>query len=161
MLKPLTVTLGSRIKAFREALGWTQGDLAGRVGVHVMTLSRWELDKNQPKGEEIVGLAKSLGVSADEILGLSASHDPASTSTSSTTAGIGADLAATIAQAVAQAVAPLVQAQVRSETRLGRIEGILDHQRDILERQGETQEKILDELRQEGCCGHDDQRGAA
>lgn len=37
-----TETLGGRIAAFRKAKGWTQEQLADRVGVSAPAVSKWE-----------------------------------------------------------------------------------------------------------------------
>lgn len=36
------------IRQLREAQGWTQEDLAAKVGVHTNTVARWERGKVQP-----------------------------------------------------------------------------------------------------------------
>lgn len=41
---------GARIRALRSRLGWTQKDLAERIEVHSVTISRWESDLNEPHG---------------------------------------------------------------------------------------------------------------
>lgn len=41
-------TLGERIKEARDARGWKQKDLAAKVNVEPMTVSRWERGVNQP-----------------------------------------------------------------------------------------------------------------
>lgn len=48
--------MGVRLQAAREALGLTQDDMAGHMGVGVSTLSAWEIGRNQI---DIVKLAKS------------------------------------------------------------------------------------------------------
>lgn len=143
--------------------------LAEVLGVTEKSVTNYESGRREPDWDTLERIAQATGRDVawffqEEAPAESPESAPAPPAPSATDAQPQTDLAAAIAQAVAQAMAPLVQAQVRSETRLGRIEGLLYHQRDILERQGETQEAILDELRQEnqeGCCGHDDQRGAA
>jgi transcriptional regulator with XRE-family HTH domain len=41
---------GARIRALRAKLGLTQKDLAERIEVHSVTISRWESDLNEPHG---------------------------------------------------------------------------------------------------------------
>jgi DNA-binding XRE family transcriptional regulator len=40
-------TMGQRIKKMRDQRGWTQGQLAERVGVTVSAVSQWELDQTE------------------------------------------------------------------------------------------------------------------
>jgi transcriptional regulator with XRE-family HTH domain len=41
-------TDGERIREYRERLGYSQDDLAMLLGVHRVTLNRWEQDKAKP-----------------------------------------------------------------------------------------------------------------
>lgn len=66
---------GQRIRQVRESLGWTQDDLAEKIGVAVLQINRYEHDKNEPSAEMLSRLAKALGCSADYLLGLV--NDPA------------------------------------------------------------------------------------
>ncbi|MBQ7669257.1 MAG: helix-turn-helix transcriptional regulator [Clostridia bacterium] len=63
-------TVGQRIKTFRTAGDITQAELAGKLGVSVQTVSKWECDTGMPDIIQIVPLAQILGVSADAILGV-------------------------------------------------------------------------------------------
>lgn len=63
--------LGQRICTMRMALGWSQVDLARRLGVAKQTVSNWENDNIQPSIEMLVRVAKILNVSTDYLLGLS------------------------------------------------------------------------------------------
>lgn len=47
---PSVMTVGDRIRAYRESLALTQQALADRIGVTVSTVHRWENDKNPPRG---------------------------------------------------------------------------------------------------------------
>lgn len=62
--------LGQRICAMRTALGWSQVDLAKRLGVAKQTVSNWENDNIQPSIEMLVRVAKIFNVSTDYLLGL-------------------------------------------------------------------------------------------
>lgn len=62
--------LGQRICAMRAALGWSQVDLARRLGVAKQTVSNWENDNIQPSIEMLMRVAKLFGVSTDYLLGL-------------------------------------------------------------------------------------------
>ncbi len=62
--------LGQRIGEMRVALGWSQVELAKRLGVAKQTVSNWENDNIQPSIEMLVHLAKVFGVGTDYLLGL-------------------------------------------------------------------------------------------
>lgn len=62
--------LGQRISEIRKALGWSQVDLAKRLGVAKQTVSNWENDNIQPSIEMLIRLAKLLSVTTDYLLGL-------------------------------------------------------------------------------------------
>ena len=42
------VSKGEVVLAFREQMGWSQSTLANRLGVGIMTVSRWERGVVQP-----------------------------------------------------------------------------------------------------------------
>jgi transcriptional regulator with XRE-family HTH domain len=56
-------TLGDRIAAGREALGFSQGQLAARLGVTLTTLEEWEFDQSAPRASRLQMLAGVLNVS--------------------------------------------------------------------------------------------------
>ena len=62
------MTLGEKILALRKARGWSQEDLAGRIGVTRQALSRWESDAAIPDTVNVVQLADLFGVSTDYLL---------------------------------------------------------------------------------------------
>ena len=62
--------LGQRICELRTALGWSQVQLANRLGAAKQTVSNWENDNIQPSIEMLVRLAKIFGVTTDYLLGL-------------------------------------------------------------------------------------------
>ena len=62
--------LGQRIDSLRRALGWSQVELAKRLGVAKQTVSNWENDNIQPSVEMLVRLAKLFRVTTDYLLGL-------------------------------------------------------------------------------------------
>jgi transcriptional regulator with XRE-family HTH domain len=57
----------------REALGWTQAQLAEAVGVVPSVLSRYENGKSDARSDFVAKLCKILGVSGSYLLGLSES----------------------------------------------------------------------------------------
>jgi transcriptional regulator with XRE-family HTH domain len=63
-------TLGSRLRALRERLGWTRKRLARRVGIGVSALWYLETDRYRPSLPVLVRLADALGVrTLDELVG--------------------------------------------------------------------------------------------
>jgi transcriptional regulator with XRE-family HTH domain len=63
--------LGQRLMELRLAAKLTQAELADAVGVAVSNIAFWETKGTPPRGEVLPALAKALGASADEILGIS------------------------------------------------------------------------------------------
>lgn len=62
--------LGERICKLRKELGWSQVELAKRIGVTKQTVSNWENENIQPSIEMLIRLAKLFNVSTDYLLGL-------------------------------------------------------------------------------------------
>ena len=62
--------LGARIQELRVAFGWSQVELAKRLGVAKQTVSNWENDNIQPSIEMLVRLARQFNVTTDYLLGL-------------------------------------------------------------------------------------------
>lgn len=62
--------LGQRITELRTALGWSQVELAKRLGVAKQTASNWENENIQPSIEMLVRMAKLFNVTTDYLLGL-------------------------------------------------------------------------------------------
>jgi len=65
-------TFGQRLARLRKEKGYTQAELAAKVGVIQVLVSDYELDKLRLHAEMVVRFANALGVSADELLGLEA-----------------------------------------------------------------------------------------
>jgi transcriptional regulator with XRE-family HTH domain len=59
---------GARLQRLRWARGWSQYELARRVGVQRNTLHRWEIDEMQPKLRSLLALTVALGVTANDLL---------------------------------------------------------------------------------------------
>lgn len=62
--------LGTRIQELRVAFGWSQVELAKRLGVAKQTVSNWENENIQPSIEMLVRLARQFNVTTDYLLGL-------------------------------------------------------------------------------------------
>ena len=69
MDKAFNMTLGERIRTFREAKGLHPNDLAELVGSHVVTVYKWERDGSTPKLDDAAKLADVLGVTIDQLAG--------------------------------------------------------------------------------------------
>lgn len=54
------VEIGSQIRTARKAKGWTQTDLAKKIGVSFTTVASWEQGKNKPRLPALVMLAQAL-----------------------------------------------------------------------------------------------------
>lgn len=61
-------SIGDRIKYLRESLDLRQKDLADKTGITEATLSRYENNLREPKGEIVSKLAKALDVSSNFLL---------------------------------------------------------------------------------------------
>ncbi len=70
MAEMTAVQIGARLAELRKEKGITQGELAERLDVSQPMISDYERGELRLHGELIVELAKILGVSADELLGI-------------------------------------------------------------------------------------------
>ena len=68
-------TIGQRLARLRKERGVTQTELASELGVTQSHVSEWERGNLRLHGELIAEISRLLGVSADELLGLSASDE--------------------------------------------------------------------------------------
>lgn len=59
-----------RIKALRTARGWTQAELARRLGITRNGVNSWEQGLSMPSPAFLVELAKAFSVSTDYLLGV-------------------------------------------------------------------------------------------
>ena len=62
------VTLGDRIAELRKAKGWSQSELAKKIGVSYTQMSRYEIKGVQPPANTINKLADALGTSIDFLI---------------------------------------------------------------------------------------------
>ncbi len=72
-LSPLKLgkeSLGQRIARLRKEKGFTQQDLAERIGIVQALISEYERDKRRPNYEMIIRLSMTLDVTTDELLGI-------------------------------------------------------------------------------------------
>mgnify|MGYP001260756783 CR=1 FL=1 len=54
------MTIGKQIQALRRAHGWTQHDLAVKLGCRSMTISTWETETHTPDWSTLARLAEVL-----------------------------------------------------------------------------------------------------
>ena len=62
--------LSKRIYEVRMSFGWTQVQLAQKLGITKQTVSNWENDNIQPSIDMLVKLSNIFNVSTDYLLGL-------------------------------------------------------------------------------------------
>lgn len=70
------MSLGERIKVLRKAQGWTQEDLAERLGMHINTVIRWETNQRIPSIPKMKTLAEALGSRLEYLLGMETDEAP-------------------------------------------------------------------------------------
>ena len=63
-------TLGRRLARLRKERGYSQTELAERIGTIQALVSDYELDKLRPHAEMVARFALALEVTSDEVLGL-------------------------------------------------------------------------------------------
>lgn len=63
-----TAQVGGRIRAARQAHGWTQRDLAQRLNRRQATISRWESGDRALTVGDLMAVAEVLGVEPGELL---------------------------------------------------------------------------------------------
>ncbi len=72
---------GTRLATIRQAKGLTQTELGSAVGVSQRVIAYYETESTQPPGALLVNLARALGVSSDELLGIKPVRDTLSPKT--------------------------------------------------------------------------------
>ena len=55
------------LRELREAQGWTQGELAERLGVDAGTVGKWERGRTRPRLGYLLSMARLFEVGIDEI----------------------------------------------------------------------------------------------
>ncbi len=68
--KEFSQKLGQRIKALRESFGFSQEDLADRVGLHRVALTQIENARREVSAQELVALSDAFNLSTDVMLDL-------------------------------------------------------------------------------------------
>ncbi len=67
--KALAINIGKNLADIRKRIGWTQGELAERIGVETETISRFERGATTPSLLTLQRLASVLNTSMAELLG--------------------------------------------------------------------------------------------
>ena len=62
------MTLSDKIMTLRRQKGWSQEELADRLGVSRQAVSKWESGTAQPELGKVTELARLLGVRVDDLL---------------------------------------------------------------------------------------------
>lgn len=65
--------IADRIKFLREERGYTQAELARRLGITRSSVNAWEMGISVPSTQYIIDLAKIFSVSTDYLLGMDTS----------------------------------------------------------------------------------------
>ncbi|MBQ7712481.1 MAG: helix-turn-helix transcriptional regulator [Clostridia bacterium] len=60
-----------KIKEFRLEEGWTQKELAEKIGAAWYNVGDWERGKAEPSVRDLIRLAEAFGCSVDELIGRS------------------------------------------------------------------------------------------
>lgn len=63
------MNLIEKIRTLRESAGWTQAELAERVGVSEKVVSKWECGETKPSSDVLPALADAFDVSIDVLFG--------------------------------------------------------------------------------------------
>ena len=62
------MTLGERIKNYRQMVGLSQEGLAEKINVSRQAITKWENDSGIPDIDNLISLSKVMGVSLDELV---------------------------------------------------------------------------------------------
>jgi putative transcriptional regulator len=63
----MLASMENRVKAWRESQGWSQGELARRLGVSRQTVNAIETDKYDPSLPLALRMAKLFGLPVDQL----------------------------------------------------------------------------------------------
>jgi transcriptional regulator with XRE-family HTH domain len=66
--EPVAPSLGGKVRQLRKEAGWSQSELAERLGFHLTYVNRVETGKQVPSLEFIVKAARTFAVSVDQLL---------------------------------------------------------------------------------------------
>lgn len=63
-------SMGGVIRRFRTEKGWTQEELAGRIGVSAQAVSKWETGQSLPDISQVPLIARAFDISTDALFGM-------------------------------------------------------------------------------------------
>ena len=69
--KNIKTTFASRLRFFRERARLTQKELAGKLGVALITVSQYETGAREPNFEKTIAIADFFDIPLDELFGRS------------------------------------------------------------------------------------------
>ena len=64
----MNIEIADRLVALRRAHGYSQEELATRLGVSRQAVSKWERAESSPDTDNLIALARLYSVSLDELL---------------------------------------------------------------------------------------------
>ena len=64
----MDIRTADRLVALRRARGWSQEELAVRLGVSRQAVSKWERAEASPDTDNLIALARLYGISLDQLL---------------------------------------------------------------------------------------------
>ena len=70
MKRGTSMTIGERIKRFRQLNDLTQKELGAKLGISSQAVSKWERGISTPDLSQIAPLTMLFRISADELLGI-------------------------------------------------------------------------------------------
>ncbi len=70
----MKLNIGDNIRTYRRKIGWTQEQLADRLGVSGQSVSRWENGATYPDMEFLPVMARLFGCTTDDLLGCGEDH---------------------------------------------------------------------------------------
>lgn len=73
------MTVGERLKQLRQAKGWSQAQLAQKLGVHQKQISAYERGVHAPSTDFLVRVGELCNVSLDYLAGESRTEQPRAT----------------------------------------------------------------------------------
>lgn len=62
------MSLGGKITELRRQKGWSQENLAEKLGVTRQSVSKWESGASVPDLDKIIGLSELFGVTTDYLI---------------------------------------------------------------------------------------------
>ncbi|MBO5353189.1 MAG: helix-turn-helix domain-containing protein [Lachnospiraceae bacterium] len=62
------MTLGERVKKYRQMAGLSQEGLAEKLNVSRQAITKWESDSGIPDIDNLISLSKVMGISLDELV---------------------------------------------------------------------------------------------